>query len=135
MSTNQNDYWKEQHRQVQKENDEMKKLLEDLESESQLTSLVASMERRFIDELRQERAQKQEKVPNMALFITKTDFERQKRRWNNERKSFVNIITKLKNKIQVRIIDVLIYFYFFIKVKKQQSIKTTVLIRFVINYF
>lgn len=100
LLTNQNDFWQKEHETLRCENEEIKKLLEELEGESQLKSLVVSIERRFIDALKEQKNCGQKPI-NPALFITNSEFAKRKRQWNIERKALINVIRNLKIKIQV----------------------------------
>ncbi|VDO44513.1 unnamed protein product [Onchocerca flexuosa] len=86
----QNEYWQVEIEKVQEQNIEMMHFLEDVESESQMKTLLVALERRFLKAL-SDQAQflRDQKLTDHQLLDQQNEFIRKKRQWRNEKKKLI----------------------------------------------
>lgn len=98
----QNEYWQIEVEKIREQNTEMTHFLEDVESESQMKSLLVALERRFLKALsdRTEFSQNQ-KLTDHQFLDQQNEFVRKKRSWTNERKKLIQMIRSLQQLFQV----------------------------------
>ncbi|VDK89515.1 unnamed protein product, partial [Onchocerca ochengi] len=97
----QNEYWQVEIEKIQEQNIEMMHFLEDVESESQMKSLLAALERRFLKAL-SDQAQflQNQKLTDHQLLDQRNEFIRKKRNWTNEKKKLIQMIRSLQLLLQ-----------------------------------
>uniref|UniRef100_A0A915Q455 Nucleoprotein TPR/MLP1 domain-containing protein n=1 Tax=Setaria digitata TaxID=48799 RepID=A0A915Q455_9BILA len=99
--TSQNEYWQIEVEKVREQNAEMTHFLEDVESESQVKSLLVALERRFLKAL-SDRAQfsQNQKFASHQFIVQQNDFAKKKRRWRDEKKKLFEVIRSLQLLLQ-----------------------------------
>lgn len=98
----QNEYWQIEVEKVREQNTEMMHFLDDVESESQMKSLLVALERRFLKAL-SDRAQfsQNQKLTDQQFIDQQNEFARKKRSWANEKKKLIQVIRSLQLLFQV----------------------------------
>ncbi|CAG9536049.1 unnamed protein product [Cercopithifilaria johnstoni] len=93
----QNEYWQIEVEKIREQNTEMMHFLDDVESESQMKSLLVALERRFLKALsdRAEFSQNQ-KLTDHQFLDQQNEFARKKRSWANEKKKLIQMIRSLQ---------------------------------------
>ncbi|EJD75219.1 hypothetical protein LOAG_17587 [Loa loa] len=97
----QNEYWQNEVEKIREQNTEMMHFLEDVESESQMKSLLAALERRFLKAL-SDRAlfSQNQKLTGHQFLNQHNEFARKKRSWANEKKKLIQVIRSLQLLLQ-----------------------------------
>ncbi|EJW87170.1 hypothetical protein WUBG_01920 [Wuchereria bancrofti] len=97
----QNEYWQIEVEKIREQNTEMIHFLEDVESESQMKSLLVALERRFLKAL-SDRAQfsQNQKLTDHQFLNQQNEFARKKRSWANEKKKLIQMIRSLQSLFQ-----------------------------------
>ncbi|VDN87278.1 unnamed protein product [Brugia pahangi] len=97
----QNEYWQIEVEKIREQNTEMTHFLEDVESESQMKSLLVALERRFLKAL-SDRAQfsQNQKLTDHQFLDQQNEFARKKRSWANEKKKLIQMIRSLQSLFQ-----------------------------------
>lgn len=94
---------------IRAQNKEMKHFLEDIESESQVKSLLVALERRFIEALFERQQVSQNKTLASQQFLDlQNEFARKRKSWANEKKKLVQVIRSQQILLHV-------YFIFFLQ--------------------
>lgn len=98
----QNEYWQKEVEKVREQNAEMLHFLDDVESESQMKSLLVALERRVLKAL-SDRAQfsQNQRLTIQQLLDEQNEFARKKRIWRNEKKKLIQMIRSLQWLFQV----------------------------------
>lgn len=106
----QNEYWQIEVEKIRQQNTEMMQFMEDIESESEMKSLLVALERRFLKALsdRAEFSQNQKLIDHQFLD-QQNEFARKKRSWTNERRKLIQMIRSLQSLFQVSSIGFLIF--------------------------
>ncbi|VDO24731.1 unnamed protein product, partial [Brugia timori] len=99
----QNEYWQIEVEKIREQNTEMTHFLEDVESESQMKSLLVALERRFLKAL-SDRAQfsQNQKLTDHQFLDQQNEFARKKRSWANEKKKLIQMIRSLQSLFQIK---------------------------------
>ncbi|VDM37590.1 unnamed protein product [Toxocara canis] len=99
--SDQNEYWQSENEKIRAENDELKRFLEDIETESTVKAMIVAIERRFLSVL----AEKSEREQDELLVTSQTrqiqnEFARKRREWAAERKKLIAVIQNVQMSAQ-----------------------------------
>ncbi|VDK33531.1 unnamed protein product, partial [Gongylonema pulchrum] len=95
--TSQNEFWQAEVDKIRAQNQEMTLFLEDIESESQVKSLLVALERRFLEALSQcAHVSQNQKLAAEQMHNIQNEFTRKRRSWNNEKKKLIEVIRSLQ---------------------------------------
>ncbi|KAL3998697.1 hypothetical protein ACH3XW_16070 [Acanthocheilonema viteae] len=98
----QNEYWQIEVEKIREQNTEMMHFLEDIESESQMKSLLVALERRFLKALSdQAKFSQNQKLTDHQLLDQQNEFAKKKRSWANEKKKLIQMIRSLQLLFQI----------------------------------
>ncbi|VDN24586.1 unnamed protein product [Gongylonema pulchrum] len=100
--TSQNEFWQAELDKIRAQNQEMTLFLEDIESESQVKSLLVALERRFLEALSQcAHVSQNQKLAAEQMHNMQNEFTRKRRSWNNEKKKLIEVIRSLQRLLLV----------------------------------
>ncbi|VDN01812.1 unnamed protein product [Thelazia callipaeda] len=99
--TSQNEYWQKEVEKFREQMDEMRDFLEDVESESQVKSLLVALEQRFLKALSDRTEFDQNRAyENQQYLQLQNEFNRKRRSWAHQRKKLVQVVRALQSILQ-----------------------------------
>ncbi|KAI6225712.1 hypothetical protein M3Y95_00726000 [Aphelenchoides besseyi] len=97
----QNDHWRRQNSLKETETRELRAFLDDLENQSDMKSMIANIERRFLQALREQTDATDEQLTSESkLKHLRRDLNTTKRQWRQDRQRLVEIVGALQLQMQ-----------------------------------